>query len=249
MVRIYRIFGLLFLGLLGSGCGGSDGGSPVVATPKHEVEHPSPDKVAHQFMMTIKTGDEQQASKLLTEKARQEVERTGMDVMASGSQTMEFTIDGVEYIGEAKDGAHVAATISDVDADQNRVTNQVLWFLRKEPIGWRVAGIAIKIFQGEDPVLYIFEDPEEAARQQQLVVEEVERRAAAAAQQASSTQATSAPGTALQSATQRANQQQPVETFSPSQSSSTQPVTTDPKANNFNVKQPRSASLQDNIQK
>jgi hypothetical protein len=67
--------------------------------------------------------------------------------------------------------------LSDLDADSQRRSEDVVWVLRREPEGWRIGGVAATPFKGEPPLLLNFEDPEEMLRKQQWVQEEMRRRA------------------------------------------------------------------------
>jgi hypothetical protein len=159
---------------LHSGCGNSDGGN-AAADPTTST----PDKTVHEFMLAFKTGDDARASALLTEKARQEADRTGKAVSPPGSKTMVFQVGDVEFVTEAKDGAHVGCKISDTDPEGNTADYDVLWFLRQQTDGWRVAGVLMKIFEDQPPVLYNFEDQDDMDRKMELVEQEMIRRSKA----------------------------------------------------------------------
>ena len=53
-------------------------------------------------------------------------------------------------------------------------TDKATWVCRLEPEGWRVAGFAAYVFEGEDPLLLSFEDPEDMAKKQKWLKEEIE---------------------------------------------------------------------------
>ena len=48
--------------------------------------------------------------------------------------------------------------------------------LRREPQGWRIAGMATKVFPDQPPLVLNFEDPADMQRKQDLVREEIARR-------------------------------------------------------------------------
>ena len=73
-------------------------------------------------------------------------------------------------------GAHVASDWSDVGPDGHMHTDRIVWILRKETEGWRIAGMASKVFPDRPPVILNFEDPEDMMRQQQMAEEELARR-------------------------------------------------------------------------
>ncbi|MEX2141757.1 MAG: hypothetical protein WD894_21000 [Pirellulales bacterium] len=137
----------------------------------------TPDQAVHEFMMAFKNGDDAKASGLLTEKTRQEIERTQYGVSPPGSKEMKFKVGEVQYVSEAKDLAHVACHIADKDPAGDDVEMDMVWFLRKEQPGWRIAGVAMKVFPDQLPVLYNFEDMDDMERKLLLVEEEMIRRA------------------------------------------------------------------------
>jgi hypothetical protein len=96
-----------------------------------------------------------------------------MVVAPAGSDTAEFAVR--ECIVE-EDGAEVACDWSDVDDDGHMHTYRVVWLLRKEAMGWRIAGMASKVFDDRPPVVLNYEDPEDMMKQQQWISEEMARR-------------------------------------------------------------------------
>jgi hypothetical protein len=179
---------VIFLAGLAGGCG-QDESDPPSATAEAKPAEPmeSPEQTVHKFMMAFKNGDDEAAAKLLTDKARQEAERTQKAVSPPGSKTMQFKVGLVEYVTETKDGAHVACQIADVDPEGVSTNYDVIWFLRKETAGWRVAGVAMKVFEDQPPVLYNFEDQDDMDRKMQLIGEEMARREQAAVEEAKQT--------------------------------------------------------------
>jgi hypothetical protein len=158
------------------GCGKSDGTS---ASSDLDPTTSTPEKTVHEFMLAFKTGDDSRAASLLTERARQEADRTGKAVSPPGSKTMVFQVGEIEYVSEAKDGAHVGCKISDTDPEGNTTDYDVLWFLREQSDGWRVAGVLMKVFEDQPPVLYNFEDQDDMDRKMELIEQEIIRRSQA----------------------------------------------------------------------
>jgi hypothetical protein len=161
------------------GCGGGDSADSADASTKlsNAVAAATPTEAIGKFMAAFKEGDDATAESLLTEKARQEADRTQKAISPPGSKTMRFTVGAVEYVSEAKDAAHVACQILDFDPEGEESKYDVIWFLRHEDAGWRVAGVAMKVFEDELPVLYNFEDQDDMDRKMQLVEQEMIRRA------------------------------------------------------------------------
>ena len=177
----YQIGWMLTVVLLTAtlGCGAGDSADSADASTKssNAVAAASPTEAIGKFMAAFKEGDDATASALLTEKARQEADRTQKAISPPGSKTMRFTVGAVEYVSDAKDAAHVACQIVDFDPEGEESKYDVIWFLRHEYAGWRVAGVAMKVFEDELPVLYNFEDQDDMDRKMQLVEQEMVRRA------------------------------------------------------------------------
>jgi hypothetical protein len=84
----------------------------------------------------------------------------------------------------------VATTWSDVNGEGERHSDAILWVLRHETEGWRIAGMATKIFEDELPIILNFEDPQDMLRKQKLAEEEANRRAEQGVSQARATDTT-----------------------------------------------------------
>ena len=79
-------------------------------------------------------------------------------------------------VEQVNGGAHVATDWTDLDTDGRKHTDRIVWILRHEPSGWRIAGMATKVFADQEPIVLNFEEPEEMLRQQQLAEDEIDRR-------------------------------------------------------------------------
>lgn len=170
------------------GCSGNESAeqsSDTQGTNKTIVASGTPDQAVHEFMMAFKNGDEAKASELVSEKTRQEMERTEYGVAPPGSKEMQFKVGEVQYVPESNDLARVACHIDDKDAEGEDVHMDVVWFLRKEQPGWRIAGVAMQVFPDLPAVLYNFEDMDDMKRKIDLVNAEMVRRATETITQAS----------------------------------------------------------------
>ncbi len=194
MFRIAGLKGVACLGLLVfwcAGCGrGNDGRSPAADSNAQRTEPAAPGDTAqsaqpatlegpaaavYEFLDAIRTGDDQKATLMLSELARQRWTDKGIPLSPPASDTARFSVGQVEYVGQ--DGARVAATWTDLDENHQPRTDHALWMVRREASGWRIAGVAATVFEGEPPLLLDFENPDEVLRQQQWVEEEFRRRA------------------------------------------------------------------------
>ena len=129
------------------------------------------------FLEAVKNGEDEKANGMLTKLALEETAKMNMVVAPQGSETASFEVGEVELLSEADEvGAQVASKWTDLGDDGLPHTDDIVWLLRKEPEGWRIAGMATTIFPGEPPLLLDFENPQDMQRKQQLAEEEMQRR-------------------------------------------------------------------------
>jgi len=127
----------------------------------------SPTDVISSFLTALRDGDEQTTAALLTSLARAETSRRNLTVRPPGAPSAEFKIGNVEYIGPQQDGAHVTSTWTEDDDAGNRIAYEVVWVMRHQTEGWRIAGLAANLTAGEPPVFLNFENPDEMIAKQQ----------------------------------------------------------------------------------
>jgi hypothetical protein len=159
-----------------SGCGspaaGTAGAEPAKAT-------------VVKFLDAMKRGDEAAARGMLTGVARAKTEEIGIIVAPPVPDTATYTVRECEMVSDSNDLAHVATVWADVDETGAPTSENIVWAVRLDPEGWRVVGMAMKIFEDMPPLLLNFEDPQDMVAKQEMVAEELTRRAAAAKDQAS----------------------------------------------------------------
>lgn len=174
------------------GCGGSAATNDAPAAQAAAKPVPPPDVAVRAFLEAVRTGNDTGAAELLTPLAKQKTQEMELQVAPPGSATASYKIGAVEYIAE--DGAHVATEWTDVDAETGAPqTDPIIWMVQRQPDGWRIAGMATKVFEDQPPLFLNFEDPEDMLRKQQLVAAEIERRANPQAQPAGATAQTGQP--------------------------------------------------------
>jgi len=182
MLRTTSIATVAFIALLSTGCGSkTPTEAPATSQAPGDVE--GPDQAVFRFLEAVRTGDEKMADSMLTPLARKKTQEMEMVVAPPGSATAGFEIDGVEMI--ADDGAHVSCTWSDTDETGERNSDTIIWMVRREFDGWRIAGMATTVFADQPPLFLNFEDPEDMLRKQQMLQAEIERRSQPAELQAS----------------------------------------------------------------
>lgn len=144
--------------------------------PSGDVAAPAKQAVVA-FLEAIKRGDDAAARKMLTTTARAKTEELGISVAPPVNDTATYAVRECELIGDGGDLVHVATTWTDVDPDGFQSTDNVIWVVRLDPEGWRVVGMAMRVFDDLPPLLLNFEDPEDMLAKQAMVAEELERRA------------------------------------------------------------------------
>jgi len=133
------------------------------------------------FLEAIKRGDDAGARAMLTKLARAKTEELGISVAPPVASTATYSIRECELIPGTEDLVHVGTTWTDTDPDGFTTTENVVWAVRLDPEGWRVAGMATRIFDDLPPLLLNFEDPEDMIAKQELVAKELQKRALQAA--------------------------------------------------------------------
>ena len=133
-----------------------------------------PAAAAAVFLDAVRRGDDQRILEMYTVRARQEAAKLDEHFAPRGSDTAQFQVGTVEYLGQ--DGARVPCRWSDLDQNGQRHTMEFLWTMRREPQGWRVAGMVATPFPGETPVLLDFEDLDATIRKVNLLAEQIRQR-------------------------------------------------------------------------
>mgnify|MGYP006272725751 CR=1 FL=1 len=162
--------------VLQPGCSGT-GGSTAKAEPAKATV------VA--FLEAIKRGDDGAARGLLTKVARLKTEELGISVAPPVGDTATYSVREAEIVGESDDLVHVGTTWTDVDGEGFKTTENVIWVVRLDPEGWRVVGMAMRVFEDMAPLLLNFEDPEDMLAKQEMVAQEIQKRSQQAEKEAS----------------------------------------------------------------
>jgi len=158
---------------------GGQGVSPSAADPAKAT---TPEAAIGQFLEAVKTGNDKVAEGMFTDVARERIKELDIQVAPRGSDTAKFEVGKAEYVAE--DGARVPCKWTDIDKEGSSRTDEITWMLRKEPQGWRVAGMAAVIFEGENPLLLDFENPKETLQKLEKLREEIAQRTAPQGNQA-----------------------------------------------------------------
>ena len=124
----------------------------------------SPDQVVQVFLDALKQGDIATKAALLTQRAREETAREHFDINPQSAPNAVFEVKPAQYLPENPHGAHVISTWTETYPDDGELKYDVVWVLRKQPEGWRIAGMAIELVPGAEPACLNFEDAADMAK-------------------------------------------------------------------------------------
>lgn len=154
------------------------GAAAVVTAAESDPAQTAPAKAAVvAFLDAVKRGDDVAARGMLTKVARAKTEELGISVAPPVADTATYSVRDCEFVAGSGDLAHVATTWIDVAPDGSKTSENVVWVVRLDPEGWRVVGMAMRVFDDMPPLLLNFEDPEDMVAKQEMVVAELEKRA------------------------------------------------------------------------
>ncbi len=206
MRKMHGIVMLAIVAALAAGCGKSDGTKPTssstggnsatsaattVADANVKLEPPA--AATQEFLEAVRTGSDNKAIRLLSTVAREKTASLNRERHARRQRYRPF------YRGQGglrrRLRARVACTWTDLDEEGKPITDTAVWVLRRESEGWRIAGVAAKVFPDHDPIILNFEDPEDLLKQQQWVRTEMQRRMEESGLQAKETGKTDSPAT------------------------------------------------------
>jgi hypothetical protein len=188
MKRLTGMVVLSFGCLVLAGCGTSpdgsaqansnaDRGPAATGSASAETTVPpasaQPGEVVAGFYDALKAGSEAGITALLTDKAREETAKSGLDIRPQASSTLSYAIGETQIVDERGSGAHVKTQWTETDSDGTAATTEVIWVLRKQANGWRIAGMATRVAEGQLPLLFNFEDPEDMLRKREYVEKEL----------------------------------------------------------------------------
>ncbi len=153
--------------------------APVVdlnSTPKQQPDADStPQQIVTKFLQALCQGDADVVTQLLTEKARVETKKHQLAVQPPGTAAAQYQVGKVELV---EGGAYVNSIWSEPATDGNRQRYEIVWVLRSQTDGWRVAGMAARIDPHRELTYLNFEDPQEMLSKWESVDTELANRPA-----------------------------------------------------------------------
>lgn len=165
----------------------SDAASPSAGKSAPAVALPAqtpPEQVVATFLQALRTGDSATTEALLTTKARQELARHAMSVDVQSAPHASYQVHAAQFLPDHPDNAHVSSVWTEKFEDGEE-TYEIIWALRRQPDGWRVAGMAMQLVPDQPPQFLNFEDPEEMLRKREEAMAALQGPAAQTAEQPS----------------------------------------------------------------
>jgi hypothetical protein len=179
MARAFTFMTLAFLTAATAACSKSDQVTEIGPTDKPASSHSkaeTPDKVVIRFLEAARTGDQKRLAEFMTAAAREQTAKHSINFELEAYQNASFEVGKFEFLTPEKDTAHVACKWTDRDADGATFSHDVLWVLRKEDEGWRVAGMITRPFPDLPPVAFNYESFPELMEAKRAVEQEYQRR-------------------------------------------------------------------------
>jgi hypothetical protein len=155
----------------------------------------APDQVITVFLNALRTGDSPTTESLLTAKAREELTKHSMSVDVQSAPNAIYEIRAAQILADNSGGAHVSSVWTE-KFDNGDETYEIVWVLRHQPEGWRVAGMMMQLLPEQQAQFLNFENPEDMMKKREEAMAALEAPAALTAQQPASGQA--APGPSIE---------------------------------------------------
>ncbi|HEY2415027.1 MAG TPA: hypothetical protein VGI40_22475 [Pirellulaceae bacterium] len=154
------------------------------AAPTQPVAVPSnatPDQVVTVFLNAMRSGDSPTTESLLTGKAREELAKHSLSVDVQSAPNATYQVHRAEILQDAS-GAHVRSVWTERFNDGDE-TYEIVWALRHQQEGWRVAGMAMELLPGQPMQFLNFEDPADMLHKKEQAIAALQAPAVQTAQQ------------------------------------------------------------------
>jgi hypothetical protein len=147
------------------------GVSPAVNSTDLPVPEASPAEVCRVFMELLKTGNRVSAENLLTRAALTATTKAGLQLEPIGGATARYEMGMIRYATIQNELAQVDCTVID-QIDGAEVKSEVTWLVRKQNLGWRVAGLLVDVDNSSSKDLLSFESLHDVAKIKSLAAGE-----------------------------------------------------------------------------
>jgi hypothetical protein len=162
--------------------------SPAAAANELPPTDADPAEICQRFMDLLKSGNRIAAENLLTRAALTTTSKAGLQLEPMGGPTATYEVKATRFATIENKLAQVDCEIVEL-VDGNEVRSQLTWLVRKQKMGWRVAGLLLSIEPDVPKDLLSFENIQDVEKIKNLAAREVlgdpETRQAAAPNDAS----------------------------------------------------------------
>lgn len=142
-------------------------GLPVSAETK-------PEYVVSAFLDALRRGDKDHTALLLTDKARAETQSKGLVVSPESVPHASYKVAQADVLSDNPNGAHVSSVWTEKFEDGSEEEYEIVWVLRKQKDGWRIAGMATQLAPGQEALYLNFEDPEDMLRKKEEAIKQAQ---------------------------------------------------------------------------
>jgi len=195
IIGIALAAGTLLIGCSGksgaAAAGSSNPQQPAVTAVATPVPQPvsvpanaSPDQVVTVFLNALRSGDSATTESLLTAKAREELPKHQLSVDVQSSPNSSYQVQPAEVLPQNPSIAHVRSVWTEKFADGNSEPYEIIWGLRYQQEGWRLAGMAMQLIPGQNPQYLDFENPADMLKKKDEAMAQLQALQAPAAETA-----------------------------------------------------------------
>ena len=156
------------------GCGGKNSSTETAqgqagatggAAPQAVVTNGAttePGEIVALFLDSLRRGDEKVANGVLTAQAQASLAKTDYTIDPLGTEDGKYTIGRVGFVeGDTSTGlVECVWTEPNPEAGKPPVEMEIVCEVHKEPQGWRISGMAVKMAGTEETFVLDFEDPQ-----------------------------------------------------------------------------------------
>jgi hypothetical protein len=142
----------------------------------------APEQVVTVFLNALRTGDSPTTESLLTTKAREELAKHQLSVDVQSAPNATYQVRPAEGVAGDPSGAHVSSIWTEKFEDGEE-TYEIVWALRRQNEGWRLAGMAMQLLPGQPMDFLNFEDPGDMLKKKDEAMAKLQEPVAETAQQ------------------------------------------------------------------
>lgn len=124
----------------------------------------APDQVVMAFLNALRSGDSPTTESLLTATAKTELAKHNLSVDVQSAPSATYQVKPAEIVANNPHGAHVSSIWTEKFEDGTSEPYEIVWVLRQQPEGWRLAGMAMQLIPGQPAQFLDFENPSDMLR-------------------------------------------------------------------------------------